>query len=114
MGWCEAQANVEYVLAYASNARLRDFTWGLEQRDIAAYKEQRQHLVRALEPLVAAETDLKAELDTVVPPQVFYQSLDYRTEGSWSRSRRLVCKLTYDATGAHRHFVVTSYSRATP
>ncbi len=32
MSWCEAQPNVEYVLAFPSNERLRTFTWGLEQR----------------------------------------------------------------------------------
>ncbi len=36
MSWCEAQPNLEYVLAYASNERLQSFTWGLEQRDIVA------------------------------------------------------------------------------
>ena len=54
--------------------------------------------------------DLKDELDRVVSPQVWYQSVDYRTEDSWSCSRRVVCKLTYDAKGAHRHFVATSFS----
>jgi len=63
-----------------------------------------------LEPLVPPV--LNTELDALVPPQVFYQSLDYRTLGSWSCSRRLVCKLTYGAQGVHRHFVVTSYSAA--
>ena len=110
MRWCEAQQNVEYVLAYASNERLRGFTWGLEQRAKAAYEQQRQQIASTLEPLVAAQSELCAELDAVVPPQVWYQSLDYRTESSWSCSRRLVCKLTYDATGTRRHFVVTSFS----
>jgi len=32
----------------------------------------------------------------------------YRTLDSWSRYRRVVCKLTYDADGAKRRFVVTS------
>jgi hypothetical protein len=110
MSWCEAQAKVEYVLAHASNSRLRTFTWGLEQRAKEAYVQQRQQLERTLEPLVGSPAELKAELDALVPPQVWYQSLEYRTQDSWSRSRRLVCKLTYDATGAHRHFVVTSFS----
>ena len=110
MGWCEAQPNVEYVLAYASNKRLQSFTWGLEQRAKANYEQQRQHMAFTLEPLFAAQTNLNAELDTVVPPQVWYQSLNYRTEDSWSCGRRLVCKLTYDATGPRRHFVVTSFS----
>lgn len=110
MSWCEAQPNVEYVLAYASNQRLQSFTWGLEQRAKAAYEQQRQQMAFTLEPLFVAQTDLKAELDAVVPPQVWYQSLNYRTEDSWSCERRLVCKLTYNATGARRHLIVTSFS----
>jgi len=109
MAWCEAQANVEYVLAHASNQRLRTFTWGLEQRAKSAYQQQRQQIAATLEPLLGASADLQADLDAVVPPQVWYQSLTYRTEESWSCARRVVCKLTYDATGAHRHFVVTSF-----
>ena len=118
MSWCEAQAKVEYVIAYASNPRLRTLTWGLEQRAKAAYEAQRQKVEAALNPLLtptvgevaAKEIDLQTELDGVVPAQVWYQSVDYRTQDSWSRSRRLVCKLTYDAKGAHRHFVATSLS----
>jgi hypothetical protein len=110
MGWCEAQPHLEYVLAHGSNERLRTFTWGLEQRAKAAYEQQRQQIASNLEPLVAAQSDQSTLLDALVPPQVWYQSLDYRTEDSWSCSRRLVCKLTYDATGARRHFVVTSFS----
>lgn len=111
MNWCEAQPNVEYVLAHSSNERLPTLTWGLEQRAKVAYEEQRQQIADTLAPLLS-QTDLKAELDAIVPPQVWYQSVSYRTLDSWSRSRRMVCKLTYDAKGAHRHFVVTSWSTA--
>ena len=117
MSWCEVQ-NVEYVIAYASNPRLRTLTWGLEQRAKAAYEVQRQQIETVLKPLFASTVgeagpkpvDLKTDLDRVTPPQVWYQSVDYRTQDSWSRSRRVVCKLTYNAKGAHRHFVVTSFS----
>ena len=111
MSWCEAQPKVEYVFAYASNARLRSFTWGLEQRAKAAYEQQRQAVESKLNPLFSGETEpLQADIDPLVPPQLWYQSLDYRTLDSWSCSRRMVCKLTYDAKGAYRHFVVTSFS----
>jgi hypothetical protein len=109
MSWCESQAQVEYVLAYPSNERLRTLTWGVEQRAKAAYDQQRQQIARTLAPLVATP-ELQTELDALVPPQVWYQSLTYRTTDSWSCSRRVVCKLTYDAKGARRHVVVTSFS----
>jgi Transposase DDE domain group 1 len=110
LSWCETQVNVEYVLAHASNARLRQLTAGLEIRAKAAYEQHRQQVALTLEGV--GTNLLAAELDALVPPQVFYQSLDYRTETSWSCTRRLVCKLTYGAQGVHRHFVVTSYPAA--
>jgi hypothetical protein len=109
MRWCESQPQVEYVLAYPSNERLRTLTWGVEQRAKAAYEQQRQQIASTLAPLITS-TDLQSELDSLVPPQVWYQSLTYRTLDSWSCSRRVICKLTYDAKGARRHFVVTSFS----
>lgn len=110
MSWCESQQKVQYVLAYPSNERLRTLSWGLEQRAKAAYQQQRDEIATTLEGWVATPADLKAELDALVPPQVWYQSLTYQTSNSWSCQRRVVCKLTYDGNGARRHFVVTSFS----
>lgn len=110
MSWCESQQKVQYVLAHPSNERLRTMSWGLEQRAKAAYQKQREDIARTLEGLVATPAALKAELDALVPPQVWYQSLTYQTLNSWSCERRMVCKLTYDGNGARRHFVVTSFS----
>ena len=109
MQWCEAQPNIEYILAHSSNERLRTLTWGLEQRAKAAYDKQRQQIADTLATRLN-QTDLTAELDALVPSQVWYQSLSYGTRDSWSCSRRMVCKLTYDAKGAHRHLIVTSWS----
>ncbi|MGA7934348.1 MAG: IS1380 family transposase [Kovacikia sp.] len=110
MSWCESQEQVEYVLAHGSNQRLQQRTWGLEQRAKAAYEQQRQEIASTLEGLVAPPAELKSELDALVPPQVWYQSLTYRTLDSWSTQRRVVCKLTYDGNGVRRHFLVTSCS----
>lgn len=110
MAWCEAQEKVEYVLAYAGNERLQKLSWGVEQRAKAAYEQQRADIAHTLEGLVATPAQLKAELDALVPAQVWYQSLVYQTLDSWSCERRVVCKLTYDGNGARRHFVVTSFS----
>jgi hypothetical protein len=109
MRWCESQANVEYVFAYASNERLQQFTWRLEQRAKAAYEQHRHQMATALATVVTP-AELPGELDALVPAQVWYQSFTYRTIDSWSCPRRVVCKLTYDAKGARRHIVVTSFS----
>jgi hypothetical protein len=86
-------------------------TWHLEQRAKVAYEAQRQAVAATLEPLLGqTAAELEAELNRLVPPQVWYQSLSYQTLESWSRERRLVCKLTYDGNGPRRHFVATSFS----
>jgi len=107
MSWCEGQPHLEYVLAHASNTRLVRATHTLAARAQAAYQQHRQAVASSLSPLLEG-AELSDELDALVPPQVWYQSLHYRTHTSWSRARRVVCKLTYGATGVHRHFVVTS------
>jgi hypothetical protein len=101
---------VSYVLAHASNARLRTLTWHLEQKAKAAYEQTRDSVATALKTSLGDTPEALSDLDALVPPQVFYQSVQYRTEKSWSRCRRLVCKLTDDAQGARRHWVVTSWT----
>jgi len=111
MSWCERQSRVEFVTAHSRNARLQEMTWSLEQRAKVAYEAQRQAVATSLEPLLGqSSTELVADLDRLVPPQVWYQSLSYRTLDSWSRERRVVCKLTYDGNGPRRHFVVTPFN----
>lgn len=108
LGWCEQTAGVEYVVAHASNPRLRAQTWHLEERAKAAYAESREAISTALKARLGQVS--AADLDALVPPQVYYQSLNYQTEKSWSIARRLVCKLTYDSKGARRHFIVSSWT----
>lgn len=111
MLWCEGEAQVDFVLAHSSNERLCRLTWHLEQRAKAAYEAQRQEVAACLEPLFGQSArELEAELNHLVPPQVWHQSLTYRTVKSWSCERRVICKLTYDGNGPRRHFVVTSLS----
>jgi Transposase DDE domain group 1 len=110
MTWCEGQTDVEYVLAHASNVRLRELTWHLEARAQAAYEQSRAAVAEALKTSLGDHPDTLTDLDALVPAQVYYQSLNYCTQHSWSCTRRLVCKLTYDAQGARRHFVVCSWT----
>jgi len=86
MSWCE-EHNVDYVLGLPSNQRLQRMTHELESKSKAEFER----------------------CQTVAPPlrpTPWFRSLSC-TLDSWSRYRR-VCKLTYDADGAKRRFVVTS------
>ncbi len=111
MKWCESQKRVAYVLAHASNERLRKLTWHLEERAKAAYEESKARIAAELTARLGDSPDALADLEKLVPAQVFYQSLDYQTEDSWTRSRRMVCKLTYDGK-ARRHWIVSSWTAA--
>jgi hypothetical protein len=52
----------------------------------------------------------EAQLQPLVTPAIWYRSVPYQTLDTWSKSRRVVCKLTYDQKGINRRFLVTSYS----
>ena len=88
MSWCEEQG-VDYVLGLPSNERLQRMTCELESKAKVEFER----------------------CQTVEPPlrsTAWFRSLHYRTLDSWSQYRRVVCKLTYNADGTKRRFVVTS------
>lgn len=111
MAWCESQERVGYVFAHASNERLRTQTWHLEERAKAAYEAVKAQISDELKARLGDTPESLADLEQLVPAQVFYQSLDYQTETSWTKRRRMVCKLTYDGK-ARRHFIVSSWTAA--
>lgn len=88
MSWCE-ESGVDYVLGLPSNQRLLRMTYELENKAQAEFER-----CQTVEPPLR--------------PTPWFRSLHYRTLDSWSRYRRVVCKLTYDADGPNRRFVVTS------
>ncbi len=114
MSWCEARG-IEYVFGLASNERLVRMTLPLQHKAQAQYQQRHQRLVSGLESYFQAESQ-SSEVPQLLVPEVWYQSVHYRTLDSWSRSRRVVCKLSYDANGPQRRFVVTSIpaSKAIP
>lgn len=109
MTWCESQTKVAYVFAHASNERLRAQTWHLEERAKVAYEASKAHIASELIARLGDTPETLADLADLVPSQVFYQSLTYQTEQSWSKARRMVCKLTYDGK-VRRHFIVSSWT----
>ncbi|MBV8885735.1 MAG: IS1380 family transposase [Chroococcidiopsidaceae cyanobacterium CP_BM_RX_35] len=90
MSWCE-EHGVDYVLGLPGNERLQRMTHDLEGKAKVEFER-----CQTVEP--------------PLQPTPWFRSLHYRTLDSWSRYRRVVCKLTYDANGAKRRFVVTSLS----
>lgn len=85
MAWCESH-RVDYVFGLARNPRLR--------RQIDAAMEQAR-----------GEHQATGEAARV------FSEFSYRTETSWSSSRRVVAKAEYLAKGENPRFVVTSLNR---
>jgi len=84
MGWCEREENhVGYVLGLARNKRL--------QKIVGAHMQQARVLHQS----------------TGKAARVFTE-FDYRTNKSWSRSRRVVAKAEYLDKGENPRFIVTS------
>ena len=48
------------------------------------------------------------EVRNLVPESIWYRSFCYKTQGSWSRSRRVVTKVSHSSKGSKIRHVVTS------
>jgi hypothetical protein len=107
MSWCEATPNVDYLFAQGSNAVLvrRSTRWS--EAALKDYAQRRQKAQDALTAEIGEEPDSQ-DLDRLVPDTVYYGCFTYQTEASWSRSRRVICKVTAGPKGVRHHFVVTS------
>ena len=92
MSWCEDN-QVDYALAMATNERL-------------------ERMSKEIEAKAKAEFERCQTLEPPLEGTPWYRTIDYRTQKSWSRQRRVVAKLTYDKQGVHRRFVVTSIPAA--
>ena len=57
--------------------------------------------------LFSPDEELK-EANKLVPSATWYRSLCYKTQESWSRSRRVVTKVCYGSKGSKMRHVVTS------
>lgn len=110
MTWCEATPNVDYVFAQGSNAVLGRLSHRWAERATADYQQRRQQASAALTPHLSPDTPSADDLDALVPEVTLYGCFAYQTQESWSRSRRVVCKVTAGPKGCRHHFVVTSVS----
>ena len=107
MKWCEDQQRVDYVLALATNSQL-------QRRANDVINKAQNDYVKRLEPVTALMSEMFSPEDDVseaselVPPCLWYRSESYKTQNSWSRSRRVVTKVGYGSQGAKIRHVVTS------
>lgn len=112
MNWCEEQTGVDYVLAMATNSQLR-----LRASDVIAkaqsdYESRLQPVTALMEEMLDPDQELE-EANQLVRDATWYRSLCYKTQKSWSRSRRIVTKVSYGSSGLKVRYVVTSLPAST-
>jgi len=97
MEWCESQGGVDYVFGLSKNNRLMQMTMESQKKACAIYDHHRRRVESFLETLFNPETKFP-EVENLVSPCVLYRSINYQTEKSWSRPRRVVAKVESNHT----------------
>lgn len=110
MSWCESQTGVDYVFGLAKNSRLMKMTVQTQNKAQQEYSHKLETVVSFLETLFSLDDELKEQAREMIDSSIWYRSLDYQTQESWSRNRRVVSKVEYSAKGSNIRFVVTSLS----
>nr|WP_277884235.1 MULTISPECIES: transposase [Nostoc] len=72
------------------------------------YEQKLSTVVSFLETVFKADEQLPSLGSDLIDNSIWYKSLDYQTRESWSRSRRVVCKVEYGVKGTNIRFIVTS------
>ncbi len=110
MSWCEAQTGVDYVFGLATNSQLRMRATDIIEKATTDYEQRLTPATSFLEQFFQPEEDLTIAKE-LLPGSVWYRSLVYKTQNSWSRARRVVTKVAYNSQGLKIRFVVTSLVR---
>jgi hypothetical protein len=106
--WCESQTGVDYVFGLAQNSRLIQMTTTTQNRAKLEYEEKLSTVVSFLETVFKPQEQISEVASDLINNSIWYKSLDYETRESWSRSRRVVCKVEYGVKETNIRFVVTS------
>lgn len=108
MTWCESQTGVDYVFGLARNSRLIQMTTTTQDRAKFEFEQKLSTVVSFLETVFKPNEQLSELACDLIDNSIWHKSLDYQTHESWSRSRRVVCKVEYGVKGTNIRFVVTS------
>ena len=85
MSWCEDQTGVDYVFGLATNSQLRMRATDVIEKATTDYEQRLTPATSFLEQLFQAEEDLTIAKE-LFPGSVWYRSLAYKTQNSWSRA----------------------------
>ena len=107
MKWCEDQPRVDYVLALSTNSQLQRRAHDVITKAKDDYGKRLEPVIALMEQIFSPDDEV-SEAEQLVPPAIWYRSLCYKTQNSWSRDRRVVTKVTYGSPGVKIRHVVTS------
>ena len=107
MAWCEDQKEVDYVLAMATNSQLKLRASDIIEKAKIDYQQRLEPVTKLMETLFSLDEELE-EANKLVPEATWYRSLCYKTQESWSHSRRVVTKVSHGSKGSKMRHVVTS------
>lgn len=107
MKLCEVESGVDYAFAMATNSQLKLRAFDVIEKAQADYKQRLAPVTALMETLFSPESNLE-EVGQLVSEATWYRSLYYKTQKSWSRSRRVVTKVCYGKQGLELRHVVTS------
>ncbi|NJO98658.1 MAG: IS1380 family transposase [Pleurocapsa sp. CRU_1_2] len=107
MKWCEHELRIDYVLAMGTNNQLQLRASDIVEKAKADYDSRLEPVTKLMETFFSPDEEL-LEANKLVPEAIWYRSLCYKTQTSWSRSRRVVTKVCYGDKGSQMRHVVTS------
>ena len=111
MSWCEDEEGVDYVFGLATNSQLKMRASDVIAKAKADYEQRLTPVTSLMEELFNPNEDLK-DVGELVRVALWYRSLTYKTQNSWSRFRRVVTKVAYNSQGLKMRFVITSLPTA--
>ena len=115
MKFCEEQEGVDYVIAMATNSQLKLRASDIIEKARVDYEQRLEPVVKLMDSLFFKDEELE-EVRKLVTNSIWFRSLCYQTEKSWSCQRRVVTKVCYGSDGLKIRHVVTSLpaSKITP
>ena len=115
MKFCEEQSGVDYVIAMATNSQLKLRASDIIEKAKVDYEQRLEPVVKLMDSLFSKDEELE-EVRKLVTNSIWFRSLCYQTEKSWTCQRRVVTKVCYGSDGLKIRHVVTSLpaSKITP
>ena len=105
--FCEDQDGIDYIIAMATNSQLKLRASDIIEKAKLDYEQRLAPVTTLMQTLFSPNEELE-EVKKLVPKSTWYRSVCYKTQDSWSCSRRVVTKVCHSSKGSEIRHVVTS------